>query len=171
MLTPTDQVTYCERWDSVQRGPVGLLDVTTAQERDAAGRSFTVVLGPRRHPRAIIEMDRAAGSAVVWFFDEDGRRYLSYEFTPVSDTTMFMVAVKFWEYPDGAVDEFDSAISSQFVEYQRNGVIRQVARDFIAGEETVTDISDVPLDINWEKIPAFGDWASIAREDREIPQA
>ena len=34
-------------------------------------------------------------------------------------------------------------------------------------KETIEEFMDVPLDINWEPVPVFGDYTSVTRVDRE----
>ncbi len=162
-------ISYCVQWSGESRGPVTPLDERDAEKRGEAGEPFGVVVGDVAKPAAFIEVNWGLGTVLVWFFDERRLRYLKYEFKRVGAGKLFMSAVNLWEYPPGEAGEFEEPVKAHFVSYRPDGIVRQVERDYGSREDTITDVSDVELDINWEEVPAFGDWASLARLDRGSP--
>ena len=46
-------------------------------------------------------------------------------------------------------------------------MVHEAIDDAVAEVEEVISRSDVPVDINWEQVPEFGDWSRVARWDRE----
>jgi hypothetical protein len=51
--------------------------------------------------------------------------------------------------------------------YSHDGVVHEGIDDLVAETAEVISRSDVPLDINWEQVPEFGDWSRVARWNRE----
>lgn len=157
---------YCERWSGDLRGPVTVIDEADAKARNKSGLPFGVVLGDPDEPDAYLDVDWGEGRVVVWFFGDGRMRTQRYTFERVEPERLFMAEVAVWDYPPDATAEFTSATLAYFVSYQQDGIVRQVERNYLTREETVVDVSDVELDINWEGMPRFGDWAALARRDR-----
>ena len=77
-----------------------------------------------------------------------------------------------WEYPDdGEYHPMFEATRIEEFTYSQDGTAHHEITDTRTGEVTAEDRAGVPLDINWEPVPNFGEWASVAREDREKPVA
>lgn len=73
-----------------------------------------------------------------------------------------------WDIPGGYVEPGE-ANYIETVLYGQDGVVRYREKDKLAGEVRNKSIRDVPLDINWERVPEFGNWDSVPRYDREPP--
>lgn len=166
-------VTYCDKWNPLLRGPIRPISEAEARRRDSAGEGYTVLLGSSNAPDAILVVNRGNGVLAVSFLDDYQRRYLTYDFRQVDQGTLFMDEVKLWEYPPGDPDpdlgDFATASKITTYEYQQNGIVREIIHESGKDYSDIVDRSDVPLDINWERVPEFGDWASVARWNREEP--
>jgi hypothetical protein len=95
------------------------------------------------------------------------RRYLNYSFTRVDPTTLFLEQIILWEYPEDAVGDLYAATKITTLTYNQYGIVHEAIDDSVAGTEEVISRSDVPLDINWQQVPEFGDWSRVARWNRE----
>jgi hypothetical protein len=80
---------------------------------------------------------------------------------------MFMATITRWEYPHEAARTIDEFSVIEQIRYRRDGPVRREVRDKAANEIVRTDYGGVNLDINREPVPAFGDWESVARYNRE----
>jgi hypothetical protein len=164
--TAAAPVYYCERWNGLLHKPFGSLTPDEARARNTSGEPYGVVIGDPDQPDAFVDVVWSKNYVGVWFFDDERRRYLKYEFDKINDEALFMSGVKFWEYPAGAAREFNTATSIHTMSYGRDGVVQRIVKNKKTGEETVTKTSDVELDLNHEPMVEFGDWTSITRQDR-----
>lgn len=161
-------VTYFERWHGVKHQPIGPISASEARRRNTSGEPYMAALGNLEHPDALIEVSWATGHLGVSFLDERNRRYLAYDFTRLDANTLFLTGVTVWKYPAEAVRDFNSAHTVESFVYRKDGQARQTITDVKNGQEEIVDRSNVPLDTNWDRAPQFGDWAAIARYDREL---
>lgn len=81
--------------------------------------------------------------------------------------TLFLGQIVLWEYPEDAVRDLNTATRVTTLAYNQDGIVHESIDDSVAGTEEVISRSDVPLDINWEQVPEFGDWSRVARWNRE----
>jgi hypothetical protein len=163
-------VTYCERWSPKLRRPSGRLTAAQARARETAGGPwYTVVLGEPSRPDCYLEVAWANAHLGVWFLDEAARPWLHYSFSRVSERRLFLDAVVRWEYPAGAGSRLGEAERIETISYRQDGTVHRELADLAAGEVTLTDHTGVPLDRNWEPVPGFGDYRSVARLDRDPP--
>lgn len=51
--------------------------------------------------------------------------------------------------------------------YKGDGFVRRRTTDVRKKKVKIEEFTDVPLDINWEPVPVFGDYGSVTRVDRE----
>jgi hypothetical protein len=161
-------VTYCERWNAKLCRPVGRLTVAAARERERSGSPwYTVVLGELTRPDCYLEVAWENAHLGVWFLDEDGRPWLHYGFTRVEPERMFLDSVVRWEYPPGAGRRIAEAETVETITYRQDGTAHQEIEQASTGQVRLRDFTGVPLDINWEPVPSFGDYRSVARLDRE----
>ena len=126
-----------------------------------------VVLGDQERPDALIEVNWSMDFLGTWFLDDKLRRNLHYSFTRVDAKTLFLEQITLWEYPKDAVRDLNTATKVTTLTYNQDGVLHEAIDDSVTGTESVISRSDVPLDINWEQVPTFGDWARVARWNRE----
>jgi hypothetical protein len=158
---------YCERWHDGEHRPGDVISESEARSRDGRGEPYVVVLGDQERPDAIVEVNWSLDHLGTWFLDDKLRRNLKYSFIRVDPKTLFLQQIMLWEYPEGAVRDLDTATKVTTLAYNQDGIVHEAIDDSIAGTEEVISRSDVPLDINWEKVPDFGDWSSVARWNRE----
>lgn len=158
---------FCERWHDREHRPSGVISESAARRRDARGQPYMVVLGDSERPDAIIEVNWSLGFLGTWFLDDKRRRNLNYSFARVDPKTLFLEEITLWEYPEDAVRDLDTATKVTTLSYQQDGVVFEAMDDSVAGTEEVISRSGVPLDINWEQVPEFGDWSRVARWNRE----
>lgn len=158
-------VTYSERFSDLAGKPTGPLSAEQARERHASGEPYAVTLGDPTSPDAVIDVAWKNDHVGVWFFDEKVRRTVHFSFA-VRGTTLFLAEVTNWKYPEGAVLR-NQANRIERVFYTAEGIVTHQVIDKEANEKTTDKLSDVDVSINWEPIPEFGDWESVARFDRE----
>jgi hypothetical protein len=105
----------------------------------------------------------------VNFVDDHGSMQLSYSFHLVDPDTLFLRHAVRWEYPDdGTFHRMNEATLIEDVFWaEPDGVVRRELRR--GNSVSAEDYRDVPIDANWEPYPVFGDFASIARKDRDQP--
>lgn len=126
-----------------------------------------VVLGNPEQPGSLIEVNWSLDYLGTWFLDDKLRRNLKYSFARVDPKTLFLEQIMLWEYPEDAVRDLYTATKVTTLSYRQDGIVHEAIDDSIAETVEVISRSDVPLDINWEQVPKFGDWSGIARWDRE----
>ncbi len=166
------RVSYCERWNNRLAEPIEPISEEEARRRYEKGPWFTVVIGDPPIPHCFIEINWENDYMGVNFLDEAGSTRCVYAFTRVDDSRMFLDQATFWQYPkDGKYHPMFEAELIEAFFYRQDGTATHEVRDEITGEVTLADHAGVPLDINWEPVPEFGDWASVARRDREKPGA
>lgn len=147
-----------------------LTERTAKRRYEQVGRWFTAVVGDVSDPACVLEINpREPYRFGVKFFDGHGSVRLSYGFYLMEPDRLFLRQVTRWEYPDDG--KFHPMNESTVVEIlfweEVDGVVRRRVDD--RGTVHAEDYRDVPVDANWEPYPAFGDFASIARENRDQP--
>lgn len=164
------QVTYCELWSDQLRSPTDEMSEEQARTRDAKGEPYCVVLGDPAAPQAVLEVAWKNSYIGVSFIDEEGRTHTSYDFRKQDDGRLFMTEVTVWTYPEGAQFEFEASVIEN-VYFRPDGYARRTLDDRSSDQIKATEYADVPMDTNWEPVPEFGHWESIARYDRDTPAA
>jgi hypothetical protein len=159
--------TYCELWNNPLHEPVETLSADVAQLLDQRGEPYAVALGAPGCLDVLIEVDWKNSHLGVWFSDEVGRRDLHYAFTRADNTRLFLAEVTLWTYPEGAVFLFEASIV-ETISFREDGCVKQTIDDSSADSIKVFEYSGVPVHTNWEPIPIFGDWTSVARRDRKV---
>jgi hypothetical protein len=129
------------------------------------------VFGDGAAPAGYIEVNWGKRYLGVYFLDERRRPWLRYSFTRLDEDRMFMESVLRWEYPDESAPAKVGATLTEKLSYGQDGVVQREVRDDVAREVRRQTITDVRLDINWEPVPRFGEWDSVARQDREPASA
>lgn len=164
------EITYCEVWSSQLRAPTDTMSAEQARDRDAKGESYCVVLGDPGAPRALLEIVPENDHIRVSFVDGKGRTHTSYNFTK-TDGRMFLAKVTIWSYPDSARLKSEANRIENY-DFRPDGLAIQTVKEKVPGQSrkaTKEERRGVPVTSNWEPIPKFGDWESIARYDRESP--
>jgi hypothetical protein len=161
------QVSYCRRWNFMYSQPIDPLTEEQARKREQEGELFTAVLGDPTDPMVLVEVQH--GHVRVNFLDRFRRKSNSFDFRPQGDGTLFLHHITNWAYPD---DEFRTLSGSSViksVEYELPDIAHLEIRDKPADLITNQSYREVDLSTHWEPVPAFGDWLSIARYDRDKP--
>ncbi|MDA2808683.1 hypothetical protein [Nocardiopsis suaedae] len=162
-------VTYCENWSFKLNGPGTVLTENEARQCWDSGEAFTAVV-PGRSPDG-----RTALVTVCWkrdhlgtaFPDRFGRKGLEYSFRRVDADRLFLKHVFVYEYPNEEPDlRVGKAVRRTEVTYHGEDRLTRVVTDKEARTKEVTDYSDIDFTPNWEPVPEFGNWASVARQDR-----
>lgn len=162
------QVTYCELWSGKRRKPVGAMSADQARRRDADGEPYSVVLGEPNAPKSVIEVVPENNYFNVNFVDGEGRTGAAYGFEKIDDSRLFLAEVTLWTYPQGARSKSQASRIETF-EFRPDGYAAQTVDDSSSDQVEKTEKSNVAVDMNWEPVPEFGHWESIARYDRDTP--
>jgi hypothetical protein len=162
-------VTYSRRWNFRRNRPIDPLTEDEARALDASGELYTAVLGDPAAPDQVIEVTRGNGHLGTVFFDKNQRQSVLFTFSRADDGKLFLREITRWQYPDDDARTISEATTIEKVGYEPDGIVHREVRDRAANQVTRTDYRDVNLDINWEPEPEFGDWASIARFERDRP--
>ncbi|TWD83151.1 hypothetical protein FB561_4309 [Kribbella amoyensis] len=162
-------VRYCFKWNYADSCPGDLLTEEEARSRDSAGEEYTAVLPPRDGTTApvLVTVVRKTGVVVVTFLDEPGRKAAEYTFLKKTDPRLFLSRVSLWGYP---TDEPGLRLSSsswhETVNYREDGTVKRVVKNKVERSQEVFEYTDVPMDSQWEDLPVFGNYRSIARYER-----
>jgi hypothetical protein len=107
---------------------------------------------------------------VVTFLDDVGREYMEYSFSRRGETRLFLVKVFIWTYPndDPGLGLGDS-MKHEDIRYREDGYVKRIIIDKVEGFKDTAEYSDVPVEDNWEPVPAFGDYWSVGRKERREP--
>ena len=147
--------------------PGSPITVDEARDRDAVGEEYTAVVPRSGHPYPTLV-------TIVWkndycstiFLDEYGRQAAKYVFKKMGDQ-LFLSRILMHTYPNkkrGLV--VSDAVRMEDVKMRPDGYSKRVVTDDEKQERITDEYSDVPTDANWEPIPKFGEWDSIARFER-----
>ncbi|MFD2473655.1 hypothetical protein [Amycolatopsis silviterrae] len=164
-------VHYCRAWGGDDRTMWQPLTERTAKRRyEDGGKWFSAVIGDVSEPDCVLEINPQSPYRItVKFFDGHGSTLLSYGFWLMEPGQLFLKHVVRWEYPeDGVFHSMNEATLIEDVFWEKpDGVVRRELQQ--GNSVSVEGYRDVPIDANWEPYPAFGDFASIARRDRDDP--
>lgn len=155
---------YAEKWSRSYKEALKPLTEAQARERHEAGKLYTVLLGGPERPRAIVETrDHYFG---IEFLDDHLRAHTTYQFKRQPDGRLFMVMAVFRRF----ADDVKGAVFGQSLHFKTDGHVLSIEEDFRSRTETRTE-KRMDVSLNWEPYPAFGNYASIARYDRDRPAA
>lgn len=162
------QITYCLKWNIRRKRPGITLSEAEALARDAAGDEYTAVIpqpAGKGYPVLVTPVWKNDFLAVT-FLDEAGRQHLQYSFTR-KDERLFLGRAFIWTYPsdDPKLDIGDS-VKREDIRYREDGYVKRIVIDETEAVKDTTEYSDVPVDENWEPVPEFGSYRSIARKER-----
>jgi hypothetical protein len=160
---------YCRRWNDILKKPLDPITAEEARRLDADHDYYTVILYEDSTPRRYVEVNWGEAYLGVYFLDEQLREQLTYAFRRIDDERMFLDEVLRWEYPDDQAMAMSGATLTDSVRYSQDGTVQREVRDDVAQEVRRQKFADVPLDVNWEPVPQFGDWERVSRRDRSVP--
>lgn len=152
-------VRYGERWHTKDRAPIHPLTVEQARARHEAGELYVAILGEGEQP-VVVEVFLEDGYVGIRFIESHGRDGLFYAFRRQGDR-LFLTEAKV-----NTVDDEGKVVLSESTMLKPDGTVevRRFDRRTGVRETSAATTSDVSM--CWEDIPAFGDYASIARRDR-----
>lgn len=162
-------VDYCFKWNYADNLPGEPLTADEAASRDAAGEEYTAIMPPRAGTTSPVLVTPVwkSGVVAVTFLDDPGRKATEYTFMRKTDESLFLARVSMWTY---ATDEpglrLSDATTNETVTYREDGYVKRLVKNKVEHFQETVEYNDVPIDTNWEPIPTFGDYRSIARFER-----
>jgi hypothetical protein len=164
------QVTYCELWSDEIRSPVNPMAVAVARDLNDKGAGYSAVIGNPSSPDVVLDVAWSNSFLAASFIDAQGRTHTKYSFNRIDDSRLFLSEVMVWTYSGDAKYEFEADVV-ETATFRTDGYVRREIDDADSQNIQVSEYSDVPVELNWEPVPRFGDWASVARYDREKPSS
>jgi len=162
-------VDYCFKWNYADGGPGVSLTEDEARVKDGAGEEYSAILPPREGMKfpVLVTLVWKTGVVVVTFLDDAGRKATEYTFMRTNDS-LFLARVHMWTYPNNEPGlRLSDSSSHETVYYRDDGVVKRVVKNKAEHFEETSEYTDVPVDTNWEPIPSFGEYRSIARYERD----
>ncbi|SUS08117.1 putative soluble lytic transglycosylase fused to an ABC-type amino acid-binding protein [uncultured Defluviicoccus sp.] len=158
---------YCEGWFRARRVATKPLNETQARQRHATkGALYTAIVGDPVRPNAFVEI--VGGDSIqVEFLDDQLRTHAAYQFVIQPDGRLFMVMAAFVKFGADGRQTWGRRLS-----FKPDGHVMSFETDYVhsPNSETVSE-HRIDVSLNWEPYPSFGDYASIARYDRDRPPA
>ncbi len=158
---------FGQRYNNVTTRTVRPCSADEARARHQNGDDYAAVL---RDPDAELtlaglEFATSARAATVSFLDGAGRLYLRYIFGAADDgEQMFLQRVHFVEYAD---DNAKESSASETYHFSEDRSVHFERADKVADTHTTREGTEDTLDRHYEPVPAFGDYASLLRVDRD----
>jgi hypothetical protein len=163
-------VDYCFKWNYADNEPGEPLTEAEARIKDGAGEEYSAVMPPRPGTKSPVVVTPVwkSGVVVVTFLDDPGRRATEYTFMKKTEESLFLVTVDMWTYPNDEPGlRLAQASIYETVDYREDGYVKRTVKNKAENFKETVEYTDVPVDTNWEPIPVFGDYRSIARYDRD----
>lgn len=161
MSAVADTTIYADRWSERWPDTFDELDEEEARRRHESGELYTAVLGDGEARHAYVEVRLEKGFAAVHFLDDEGRNFVTYVFgKQAGDDDMFLERASWRRYgEDGALTRGETYF------FKRDGTIQLEEKDYERREATRGEKQD-DVSGNWEPVPEFGSYESIARLER-----
>lgn len=159
---------YCQNWSF--KGPGKIITERTARKRYGSGIPFTIVVPPRQ------EGGQPTLITVAWcnkyletvFLNRLGRQSVKYMFDKIDEEWMFLRTVYIHTYPTDDPDlDINEAVRIEHHKFHGDDRLTLTVKDKIAQEREKTEYDAIDFASNWEPVPTFGDWASVARFERK----
>jgi hypothetical protein len=161
MSALADTVVYAERWSERRPDDFDELDPDEARRRHETGELYTAILGDPDAPSAYLEIRLEAGFVGVHFLDADGRNHVSYLFGKRDGEDQLFLEQAIWR----EFGENDEVRRGQAYVFKRDGTIYLEEKDYATREASRGEKKD-DVSGNWEPVPEFGRYESIARVER-----
>ena len=170
-MSSTTDVQYTYRWNQRRNKPGNPLSEEEARARDAAGEEYTAVTPPRPGTSSPVLVTPVwkSGVVVVTFMDDPGRKTVEYTFAKKDESRLFLESVHLWSYPsdDPKLRLSDASVREEF-HYREDGYVERIVTNKAEQYRETVEYSDVPVESNWEAVPEFGQWGSVARFERGV---
>jgi hypothetical protein len=154
------EIHYCSGWFFARKRATEMWDEATARAAHEAGAPYAALLGSIASPYAVVTF--MGDCLVVSFLDNRSRDHIDYEFYEKHSGRLFMSRAVFRKY----VGDSDTVREAEVYTIREDGHVtvgrEDLAKQVAESKETHTDVSSF-----WEPYPTFGDYASIARLERE----
>jgi hypothetical protein len=168
---------YCQRWNKRLSKPIKQLAADQAEVRHGAGQpyavaSFKEALGRTDRTDRVVELALRSGHVCVYFFDKYKRVEMTYTFGP-HETRLFLNSIVTYGYGDST--EYLGMSQCERIEtdeYHIDGTGLHTVHDKTTGESYAQELhlkEEAELDVHFEDVPEFGQYASIARGSRGEP--
>jgi hypothetical protein len=162
-------VDYCFKWNYTEGAPGLSLTEDEARVKDGAGEEYTAIMPSRAGMESpvLVTLVWKTGVVVVTFLDDFGRKATDYTFMK-TDEILFLTRAHMWTYPNDEPGlRLSDSSSHETVYYRDDGYVKRVVKNKMEHFHETVEYTDVPVDTNWEPIPSFGDYRSIARYERD----
>jgi len=163
-------VDYCFKWNYADNEPGEPLTEAEARVKDGAGEEYSAIMPPRTGMKSPVLVTPVwkTGVVVVTFQDDPGRKATEYTFMKKADESLFLTRVHMWTYPNDEPGlRLSQSSAHETVNYREDGYVKRVIKNKVENFQETVEYTDVPVDTNWEPIPTFGDYRSIARYERD----
>jgi hypothetical protein len=140
-----------------------------AQACNATGEQFIAALRWLGSPQPVlVTVSGETDVITVTFRDQHGRHSLKYWFGKVdNDERLFLRTAMSWEYPsDDPKLRQSAATKVEDTSFRPDGYVKRVVLDGVENIKETTEYNSVPVADNWEPVPEFGNYWSIARRER-----
>lgn len=153
------KTTYSLGWFRAEKRPLALLSVEAARQAHASGKPYTAIIGEVESPTCFIDFHLEKGDVGVSFLNSERRIFLEYQFRVIDGAQMFLDLVT-----ERALDKIGRPVAS-FHRFFPDGRMITATSDN-GGEKLVETEAVAKVDDNWEPVPGFGDYSSLARIER-----
>jgi hypothetical protein len=152
-------ITYCDGWFRAQKRAVEFLTEDQARTAYNARTLYAALVGDPIRPRCFVEcnMDYIG----VEFLDDCLRSHVCYQFVEKEPGRLFMTMAVYRQF-DG---DGENVRLATIYYYREDG---DVTVHRVSDGETAEAIVKLDVTANWEPVPEFGCYESIARLDRGI---
>jgi hypothetical protein len=155
------EITYCKGWSRHRKQPLEIWDEKKAHKAHDSGKLYAVLIGDPQKPSCFLEVHLKLKFIGVVFLDKYLRDYLDFSFKEKQPGKLFLKQVIYREYDA----DTDNVISAKTMYWEPDGKTQfeqaDLVQNFVDTGEGSMDVS-----INWEPIPEFGQYESIARFER-----
>ena len=163
MTTRIMVAAYGIRWNG-HLGRLGeVISEEEARRHHEKGELYCALLGDPEQPYAVVELRLEVPFVGVRFLDEERRTYLDYSFGHYDggpENVLFLrQAIERKLGPDGKVSWGAMHV------FDPSGSVEVEEKDYATGESKRYKVEH-DVSGNWERIPDFGDYDSIARLER-----
>lgn len=168
-MSSSEQVTYCFKWNFRRQRAGTPLTAAEARDLDATGDEYTAVVPAEKdgNPPVLVTVVWKNDFVGVTFLDEAGRKNVEYSFYKKNNGNLFLENVSMWTYPDNNPRlRLNEATVQENIQYREDGYVNRVTIDKVENVKETKEYTDIPMDRNWEPVPSFGDYRSIARFER-----